>query len=190
MKKYFWSIAFVLVLAILFAGCQTETKLKETIAPIENSGIEDSAIEDETQLPSAEEDDISSDVGIQTDHVIDSYLTIFEEQLEARGYTLDDKVVKDAVSIGALVGYGFNIKGKPIEIYLFDRESSDPKTIENLTTAQDSGFVTIFGVEINGETPKENCMISGDLVLLFPMENMFGSHPEKEGIVQAFMSIH
>jgi len=72
---------------------------------------------------------------------------------------------------------------------LFDGDSSDKKAIENLKTAKESGFVTIFGVEINGETPKANCTINNNLVLIFPLEDMFGAHPDKEAIVQAFMEI-
>lgn len=184
MKKQFWGIALVLALALLCAGCQKETKLNESEAPTKSS-----TIETESDLPPSDNSEIIGDPGIKTDGAIDSYLTSFEANLEDGGLTLNDKAVKDAASIGALEGYGFNINGKPIEIYLFDSGSTDSKSIENLKSAKELGFITIFGVEINGETPKANCTINDNIVLIFPFEDMFGVHPDKEGIIQAFIKI-
>ncbi|GAB6106676.1 hypothetical protein [Fusibacter bizertensis] len=170
MKKSIYLISFVLIMALLFSGCQKDQESDDTNA-----------------LPDPSE--MIVDPGIDTDGKIDSSLISFENQLGESGLTLEDKAVKDAVSIGALEGYSFNINGKPVEIYLFDGNSSDEKAVENLKTAKESGYVTIFGVEVNGETPKVNCAIKDNLVILFILEDILGVYPDKEKIIEAFMKI-
>ena len=186
MKKSIYIICFALITTLLFAGCQKEQASDNTnTLPQDNISEADSTdLKDSTD--SAE---IIGDSGITPEGKMDSILMSFGKLLGESGLMLNDKTVKDAASIGALEGYSFNINEKSIEIYLFDVNSSDKKAIENLETAKESGFVTIFGVEINGEPPKANCEINGNMVLLFPLEDMFGTHPDKEGIVQAFMKI-
>lgn len=180
MKKSFYIICFALIMTLLFAGCQKEQESDNTNTEQQNN-ISETVPTDPSE--------IVGDSGIQNDGAIDSYLKSFEAQLEASGLKLEDKTVKDAVSIGALEGYGFNINGSPLEVYLFEPESSDEKTKDNLKTAEESGYITIFGVVINGKTPQVKCILSGNLVLIFPLEDMLGAHPDKEIILQAFMEI-
>ncbi|WP_156900476.1 hypothetical protein [Anaerovorax odorimutans] len=167
-------------MALLLAGCQKEQEADDTNTLSQNNISETDSIDPAEMI---------GDSGIQNDGAMDRYLTSFESQLEAIGLKLEDKAVKDAVSIGALEGYGFNINGSPLEVYLFDPTSSDEKTKENLKTAEESGYITIFGVEINGKTPKANCTFHDSLVLIFPAEDYGMTHPDKEAIIQAFMGI-
>lgn len=173
-------MSVALIMALLISGCQKDQESGDTNALPENNNIE-------TTLPDPSE--MIGDPEITTDGKIDSSLISFEKQLGESGLTLEDKAVKDAVSIGALEGYSFNINGKPVEIYLFDGNSTDEKAVENLKTAKESGYVTIFGVEVNGETPKVNCAIKDNLVILFILEDILGVYPDKEKIIEAFMKI-
>lgn len=180
LKNSFYIIYFALLMTLLLTGCQKEQASDNTNTMPQNIIVET----DSTDLS-----EMVSDSGIQNDGVIDSYLKSFEAQLEASGLKLEDKAVKDAVSIGALEGYGFNINGSPLEVYLFEPTNSDEKTKDNLKTAKESGYITISGVEINGKTPQVKCTMNGNLVLIFPLEDMLGAHPDKEAILQAFMEI-
>lgn len=87
-------------------------------------------------------------------------------------------------------GYGININNTPVEVYLFDKNGTDEKTVENLKTAEQSQYITIYGVEINGETPMADCTLNNDLVLIFPAESIMpNGSPDKEKIIDAFMQI-
>lgn len=114
---------------------------------------------------------------------------IFEEELKEVNLNLTNKVIKDAESIGALEGYGFNVNDVGIEIYYFDLSGKSEKTQKNLKTASEEGFITIFGVEINKKEITSKCSINDALVLIFPAESFGLSHPNKDAIVQAFMNI-
>lgn len=180
MKKQLYVICFALIMTLLFAGCQKEQESANT-----NTLPQNNISETDSMDPS----EMIGDAGITTEGKMDSDLISFERILGESGLMLNDKTVKDAVSIGALEGYGFNINGSPLEVYLFDLTSSDEKTKENLKTAEESGYITIFGVEINGKTPKPNCTFHNSLVLIFPTEDYGIPHPDKEAIIQAFMEI-
>lgn len=180
MKKQFLSLVILLVLVLVSVGCQKEVN-SEAVPPAQETTGE---VVSET-LP-YEAAEMVTTPEIQTTGAIDGYLASFEAQLEASGLKLEGKAAKDAESIGGLEGYGFTIGSHPLEVYLFDANSSDEKAVENLKTARESGFITLYGVEINGKVPKANCTISGNLVLIFPLEDMFGDHPNKADIVKAF----
>jgi len=179
MKKYLFVICSLLVMALLFAGCGSKQ------APSGPENLPQNNAE-------AEEIDLSDmvmDPGIQTDGKMDNSIKSFEKALAGMSLELEDKVAKDAVSIGAREGYGFDINGFGVELYLFDPASNDEKAKENLKTARESGFITIFGAEINGKSPMPKCTLNDSLVLIFPLEEYGMAHPDKEAIVQAFMKI-
>jgi len=182
MKKRILCVGFALTLTLLCAACQ------EKVAPSSESP-ENSSSASDSEDPSADSEEMIGAPEITTDEKIDASLASFEQNLAESGLTLENKTAKDASSLGALEGYGFQINGKPFEVYLFDQGSREEWSVENLRTAEQSGFITIYGVEINGESPKENCTLNENLVLIFPMEDMFGAHPDKETIVNAFMAI-
>ncbi|MGI6751988.1 MAG: hypothetical protein ACOX4U_05135 [Anaerovoracaceae bacterium] len=180
MKRLSYLICFTLVMTLLLAGCQKKQ---------EPDNIDNLPQNNNSEMEEIDPSEMIIDPGITTDGKIDNSLESFSKALGEKGLKLEDKVIKDAASIGALEGFGFNVNGSPLEVYLFDPASSDEKTKENLKTAAESGFITIFGVEINGKTPISKCSVNGSLVLIFPMEDFGMPHPDKEAIVQAFMEV-
>lgn len=184
MSKHLCTVFCALSLAVvLFAGCQKAIEPAKTpLAPV-SSSVSESEVQ-----PSVVSEMIT-DPGIETTGATDSFVSLFEAALKNSNLELKDKTVKDAASLGALEGYGFNVNARPLEVYLFDPSSSDPKAAENLKTANESGFITIFGVEINGKPIKPACVLNGNFVIIFPMEDIIGAHPNKETVVQAFLSI-
>lgn len=179
MKKRLYTMLLI-VLAFSFVGCGNDSSDEA------NSLSQEETTSGETPL---EASDYIVDPGIETSGSIENSVSLFEEELAKSGLTLEGKAVKDATSIGAEEGYSFNINNMPIEVYLFNPESGDEKTSENLKTAEESGYITMFGIEINGETPKPDCTFNQNLVLIFPGEDIGLAHPDKDAIVQAFMNI-
>ncbi len=125
------------------------------------------------------------DPGMESDGKIDARLDSFEKNLKEAGMKLGERAFKDATALGAKEGYGLNINDIPVEVYLFDKNSGDAWTTENLKAAANSQTVTIFGVEINGKSPTLDCVLNGDLIVIFPMESMM-PHPDKDKIVEIF----
>ena len=169
-------IVLLLAATLALAGCGDEEKNQNTGGTTANNN---------PAATTAPQTDPQGNSG----ESLDAYLTAFEAELAKSSLTLSGKGSKDAASIGASEGCGFNIGNYPVEIYLFDPAGGDEKTTQNLNTAKQSGYITIFGVEINGATPTAGCTVSGNLVLIFPMESMFGAHPNKTEILQAFSSL-
>ena len=169
MKKINFILLCLLVFSMFsFAGC------KEEEAETKNQEIQ-------------EEQNISEELDpqIETDGKIDNRLETFENSLKEAGMKLGEKAVKDATALGAMEGYGFNINDLPVEVYLFDKNSSEEWTVQNIESAEESQTVTIFGVEINGASPTLECGFNDDLIVVFPMESMM-PHPDKEKIIEIF----
>lgn len=196
-KRILTAIITALTAAFLITGCQ---KADNTAKPAEKKSntasevqteTEETDVEDETKDDETENiEDYITNPGIETDGKIDDYLSQFEENLKADGFEVGTRAVKDAASIGAHEGYGININNMPVEVYLFDRNSTDEKSVENIKTAEQSQYITMFGIEINGETPKTNCVINNDLVLIFPAEDIIpNAYKDKDKIIDAFMQI-
>lgn len=172
MKKIKAILICLLVISLLgFAGC------KEEVADTKNQEIQ------EVNHVSEE-----SDPKIEAGGKIDSQLETFEKNLKGAGMKVGEKAVKDASALGAMEGYGFNINDIPVEVYLFDKSSSEEWAAENLKSAAESQSVTIFGVEINGQSPTLECVLNDALVVIFPMESMM-PHPDKDKIVEIFKQL-
>lgn len=126
---------------------------------------------------------------IDQSDLFDDFIATFREKLKANNLDIGDAVPKDASAIGAISGYGFSINYIPFEMYLFDPDSTDPKAIENINTAQNESYITFFGIEINGKVVSSKCFINQNAILVFPTEDMVGPHPNKLEIIDAFSSI-
>lgn len=183
MKKMILSGLFIWVFVFLLSGCsdsqnnvsvQTESLTQEeTIIEAENTEVTDA-------------ESLLSDPGIETTGQMDAFLVSFESELAKQNLTLTEKAVKDAASIGASEGYGLYVEAGPFEVYFFDPNSTDEKTVENLQTAKTESYITIFGIEVNGKTPQPACTFHDNFVLIFPAEDYGIMHPNHEAIVAAF----
>mgnify|MGYP001177147432 FL=1 len=98
----------------------------------------------------------------------------------------ENEVFKRAAAIGAVDGFGIDVEGAQIELYMFDAEMAPDETLTQNTLPQsledthrlegftwqilDDSPVTIFQVVMNG-----NIMLTS-----------FDEHPEKEKIIEVF----
>lgn len=148
-------------------------------------------------IPSNEKNDVSEETVSQIIEVnqidqsnqFDDFINEFRDYLDAKNLDIGDAVPKDASAIGAISGYGFSINYIPFEMYLFNPNSNEPNSIENLDTAQNEGFITFFGVEINGKVVTSKCYVNQNAVLVFPTEDIVGPHPHHQEILDAFNSV-
>ena len=192
MKKYRLLLSLWIVV-LIFSGCQSSTSSDSSTGDASNTvskeSVNESSNESENEVESVEVDEMVTTLEVQTSDKMDTYIESFESLLAERSLKLEDQTVKDAVSIGAIAGYGFNVNRMGLEVYLFDESSSDEKTTANIQTAKEEGYITIFGVEINGKVPTSKCTYNHGLVLIFPAEEYVGAHPNKEAIIEAFEGI-
>lgn len=189
MKKLHMGMAAGLILMLLLVGCQKETQPTPSASQPQNSQTEQLP---DTQMPEAPAEDISDMITtpeLEGSTDLDKFMTDFEAALGESGLTITDKISLDASVVGAEAGYRGMVNNFGFEVYLFDSASDDEKTIENLKTASESGYITIFGIEINGEEQKPECTVQENIVLIFPGEEYGMLHPDKESIVKAFMDI-
>jgi len=172
-------ICLLLVSLCVFTGCNEE--------PADASGQEMQEMQDNQKLQGNQNVEMP-DPGMESGGTIDARLDAFEKNLKDNGMKLGERVFKDASALGAEEGYGLNINDIPVEVYLFDKSSSEEWTVQNLKSAEESQIVTIFGVEINGETPTLECTLNNGLIIIFPVESMM-PHPDKDKIVEIFNQI-
>jgi len=171
MKKIYIIICLLVCALCLFTGCNN----KDAEAP--SSEISENQTANQV-----------SDPGLETSGKIDNKMDAFETKLKDAGMKPGDRVPKDASALGAKEGYGLNINDIPVEIYLFDKSSSEEWSAQNLKSAEESQTVTIFGVEVNGETPTLECALNDGLVVVFPLESMM-PHPDKDKIIEIFKTL-
>jgi len=171
MKKTYIIICLLVCTLCLFTGCNNKDAGEPSSEISENQTV--------NQV---------SDPGLETGGKIDNKMEAFETKLKDDGMKLGERVPKDASALGAKEGYGFNINDIPVEIYLFDKNSSEEWTAQNLKSAEESQTVTIFGVEVNGETPTLECALNDGLIVVFPLESMM-PHPDKDKIIEIFKTL-
>lgn len=178
-------ICLLLVSLCVFTGCNEEAA---DVSGQETQGSQEIQENQDNQQLQEDQDVELPDPGVESGGTIDAKLDAFEKNLKENGMKLGERVFKDASGLGAEEGYGLNINDIPVEVYLFDKSSSEEWTVQNLKSAEESQTVTIFGVEMNGETPTLECSFNNGLVIIFPVESMM-PHPDKDKIVEIFNQI-
>lgn len=104
----------------------------------------------------------------------------FKTKLEEDGLVIADTVEKSSTMIGATEGIGYEINGNVIEIYMFDENSTEELTKNNIKSAKSNG--TISMPSFNNMTLKVKY---NDGLCLVNYEN----HPNKEKIIEIFNNL-
>lgn len=178
--KNTWMVMALLLLMILSACSKPE---------VSKAKSEDDAGE---AIESVQETAALVETKIEESSLIESTSEAFDKKLADQGVSIQSKkiyAIEDLIKFGATEGAAFDIENMPIEIYFFDENSAVDVAKENLKSAKDSGYIMLYGLEINGETPKTACYIKDNWVLVFPMENYGIAHPKKADIVDVFLEM-
>lgn len=67
----------------------------------------------------------------------------FIKKLEEADLKINDKINKSSELIGAKEGYGLEINGEYIEIYLYNTNSQEELTKSNIKSAKEKGIITM-----------------------------------------------
>lgn len=67
----------------------------------------------------------------------------FMKKLEEADLKINDKIKKSSELIGAKEGYGLEINGEYIEIYLYNTNSQEELTKSNIKSAKEKGIITM-----------------------------------------------
>ena len=104
------------------------------------------------------------------EHFVESGLEVGERSM--RGYSM----------MGAVAGFGVEIEGGEVELYLYDRENADEDLLENLNKAEESGkfLFAAMGMEIP-------VVINGDIMMTGLEFGSFYKHPAYDEVVDTFM---
>lgn len=96
------------------------------------------------------------------------------EHFRGQGLAIGEKIFKVYDMIGAIDGFGIEVEGEEIELYMFDPAAADSETLEQLESAKTKGQMSmsgfVFPVTMNG-----NIMLT-----------RYDEHSEKERIIEAF----
>lgn len=180
MKKLLLGLTLIMIICFFCAGCQSERTVEDNVESISSENNSDLSENDST--------DMLDQNNMSGSDEFDQYIANFKDSLCAKGLLPEKESWKDAESIGAVAGYGLNINNSGIEIYLFDPLSNDEKTINNLKTAKESSYITIYGTEINGKVPAPACTFYENMVLIFPAEDYGINHPNKKDIIESYLN--
>ena len=103
------------------------------------------------------------------------------ENFKEQGLAVGERSPKFYDMMGAVAGFGIDIEGDEVELYLFDPETSSPDVLENLELARETGEFDSMGFPMPAYV--------NNYVLMTGLE--FGSiyqHPAKDEIIEIFMS--
>lgn len=100
----------------------------------------------------------------------DDPLGAMESHLEGEGFEVGSHTEKAHEMIGAENGYGIEVNGEEIELYLYDTEAPELEEIET------NGQIDMDGTAVNAEANGEIVLAGHD------------THSEQEEIVEAFHS--
>lgn len=161
MKK---QITVIAAAAFLLSACGENNELNETesnnLYPENNNeNIQDTKDNEPDAEPDQEEP-------VHTDDPLGAV----EAHLEGEGFDIGEHTEKEHEMIGAENGYGIEVNGEEVELYLYDPEAPELQEIDETGEYDMDGLV--FEAESNGE-----------IVLV-----AHGDHSDKEALLEAFHS--
>ncbi|MBN2797463.1 MAG: hypothetical protein JXR88_18790 [Clostridia bacterium] len=177
MKKKKILLAIVILLLFTLMSCEKDTNSDNGMT--NQNEVQENTLDSTSQVNGVE----PSEPVVNETSFEESPLLLFENAMKESGLTIENRNVKEASMIGALEGWGWTISGLPIEGYVFDLNSNDANSIANVEQVQNEHLLTYYNVEVNGETPVSLAEINGNLVIVFPMEDMM-KHPKKDEILE------
>lgn len=161
MKKVL-SLIITAVLLISISGCSgkgTDTPVKTDPTPTVTQTPQNTT----TPVPQTKE------------FTIDNLITALKDG----GFQVA-KVGLLADMVGAKEGYLYSVNGINIEINIYDLNSKNPLTVENLKSAQESGKIKM-NLQPGAGDPYEVAARNGNLIIA-----AFDKHPEKDKILSVF----
>ncbi|MFW5979964.1 MAG: hypothetical protein ACOCQ2_01215 [Halanaerobiales bacterium] len=115
--------------------------------------------------------------------VLESELMQVVEYFRTNNLQIGERQPKSYKMIGAAGGFGLEVEGGEIELYIFDRETAEKDVLTELNKARDTG--EFYSIHLDMEMPvvlNENMM----LITGYRFGEMSITHPEEEKIITIF----
>ncbi len=103
------------------------------------------------------------------------------EYFRAEGLEVGERSPRFYDMMGAAAGFGVEIEGEEVELYLFDPETASPDMLESLEIARETGKFDMMGFQMPA-------VINGNILMTGLEFGSFYQHPAKDEIIEIFMS--
>ncbi len=98
------------------------------------------------------------------------------QYFKQQGFSVGKITAKVYQMMGAVDGFGIEVQGQQIELYLFDPATASQETLDQLKDAETIGKFSFSGISVP-------VVKNGNIIL-----TRFDDHPEKDRILAAFRS--
>lgn len=103
------------------------------------------------------------------------------EYFKASGLEVGERSMKAYSMMGAVAGFGLEVEGAEVELYIFDSETAEAELVDNLKEARETN-VFLFAA-MNMEMP---VVMNGDIMLTGLEVGEIYQHPAKDLVVEVF----
>ncbi len=125
--------------------------------------------------------DTKTEVAILEIEQLDGPLLEVLDYFQNNGLNVGERTIKAYMLLDAVAGFGVEVNGNEVELYLFDPDKAQVKTVEHLKQADETGL--FFIEEMLMEIP----VIMNDNIMLTGLEfGTFYVHPYKDDIIEIF----
>jgi len=160
-KIYLLTLVFSMLVFLVACSSENEKASNDDNTNVsENSKKEDISNNDENSK--------------EKEHTSEDPLAAVLKYFEEHGLVIGDKTGKAFDMLGAVNGFGVEVNGQNIELYLYDLEKADDSTLESLESVKANGMMTMSGFSFSAK-------INGNLLL-----TAYDEHPDKDKIVELF----
>ncbi len=103
------------------------------------------------------------------------------EYFKDQGLEVGERSPRFYDMMGAVAGFGLDIMGEEVELYLFDPETAAPDVLKSLQQVQETGKFDIMGFPMPA-------VVNGNILMTGLEFGTIYQHPAKEEIVEIFMN--
>lgn len=123
---------------------------------------------------SVNKDEVKQETNIPKEKGLADVVQYFKSQ----GFKVGEVKTKAFDMLGAIDGFGIDVDGEQIELYIFDPNKANDETKKNLDDAEKIGKFSAFGMSIP-------VIKNGNIILM-----RYSEHSNKEKIIQTFKNFN
>ena len=143
-------LAFGLMVVLMLTGCASN----------------DAGSSNTSQIQEENYEEVNGEEEIRLETVVDYF--------KKQGLEVGEVTMKAFEMMGAVDGFGIDVEGEQIELYLFDPETANEETLANLEDARSVGKFSMSGFSFS-------VIMNGNILL-----TRYGEHSEKDRILEVF----
>ncbi|MFP4017080.1 MAG: hypothetical protein ACLFUI_08600, partial [Halanaerobiales bacterium] len=105
------------------------------------------------------------------------------EHFRTNNLQIGERQPKSYKMMGAVAGFGLEVEGGEVELYVFDPETAEEDTLKGLNEARNIG--EFYSPSFNMEIP---VVINGNIMLTGLEYGTYYTHPAKDKVIEVFKS--